>query len=110
MRFSESVVDFCFALDIIVAFRTTFINTSTGLEVVLPKDIAMNYIITGRFFIDMAASIPFEDVYIWVTNIDIDSIDQRATDNIKLKFFGVLKLVRLLRLGRIIRFLKFKQG
>ena len=30
--------------------------------------------------------------------------------NLELNLFGILKLVRLLRLGRILRYLKFKQG
>mmetsp|Transcript_22846 Transcript_22846/g.35164 ORF Transcript_22846/g.35164 Transcript_22846/m.35164 type:complete len:273 (-) Transcript_22846:87-905(-) len=106
--FSESIVDFFFALDIIVAFRTTFINSATGLEVVQPRQIATNYIISGRFFVDLAASIPFEDIYLLFADISMD--DPHADDNLELKLLGLLKLVRLLRLGRIIRLLKFKQG
>lgn len=56
----EYFVDTCFIIDIFVAFRTTFINEKTGFEVVEGHLIAWNYIISGRFFIDLAASIPFE--------------------------------------------------
>jgi succinate dehydrogenase/fumarate reductase cytochrome b subunit len=59
----EYFVDICFAFDIIFAFRTTFINSKNGLEIVEARKIALNYIITGRFFVDLAASIPFEDAY-----------------------------------------------
>lgn len=102
----EHFIDFCFSLDIVIAFRTTYINNKTGFEVVEGKKIAWNYIIQGRFFIDLAASIPFENLYLLFA--DIDQSDQSS--NLELKLLGLLKLVRLLRLGRIIRYMKFKQG
>ena len=101
----EYIIDICFGLDIVIAFRTTYINTKTGHEVVEGSRIALNYIITGRFFVDLAASIPFENLYIMFTNVDTSD-----NDNLELKLLGLLKLVRLLRLGRIIRYMKFKQG
>jgi hypothetical protein len=66
LRF-EAMVDIMFGLDILVAFKTTYIDASTGLEVIEPRKIALNYVITGRFFIDLAASIPFEDIYMYFT-------------------------------------------
>ena len=98
----EHLVDFFFGLDIIISFRTTYINEKTGFEVVEAKKIAWNYFISGRFFVDLAASIPFESVYMLMVDIQEDE------DNLELKLLGLLKLVRLLRLGRIIRYLKFK--
>ena len=65
----------------------------------------MNYIVTGRFFVDLAASIPFEEIYILLFEVADSKVDQ-----MELKLLGLLKLVRLLRLGRIIRYMKFKQG
>lgn len=101
----EKIVDIMFGLDIIVAFKTTYIDSSSGLEVFESRKIALNYIITGRFFIDLAASIPFEDIYMYfATNLEDNE------ENLELKLFGLLKLIRLLRLGRIIRYLRFKQG
>jgi len=97
-------VDICFGVDIIFAFRTTFINSRNGLEIVDANKIACNYIITGRFFVDLASSIPFEDAY----SLFVDVNEQDAQDTLELKLLGLLKLVRLLRLGRIIRYLKFK--
>ena len=66
----EYFVDICFGLDIIFAFRTTFINSQNGLEIVDANKIACNYIITGRFFVDLAASIPFEDAYSLFVDVD----------------------------------------
>ncbi len=56
----ERFVDVSFGLDIIVNFRCTFVNEKTGFEICSNKKVAMNYITTGRFFVDLAASIPFE--------------------------------------------------
>ena len=102
----EYIIDVCFFIDIIVAFRTTFVNPK-GFEVVLPWAIAKNYILSGRFFVDLAASIPFENVYTWFVVVGENSSDNDLT---RVKLLGLLKLVRLLRLGRIIRYMKFKQG
>jgi hypothetical protein len=60
----EQFIDLCFGLDILIAFRTTFIDQKTGFEVIDNKKMAWNYIITGRFFVDLAASIPFEEIYL----------------------------------------------
>ena len=47
----ENIVDVCFGIDIIVAFRTTYINENTGMEITSGNQIALNYILSGRFFI-----------------------------------------------------------
>lgn len=56
----ERIVDVSFALDVLINFRTTYVNSKTGFEVFSSKKIALNYIITGRFFVDIGATIPFE--------------------------------------------------
>ena len=56
----ERIVDVCFGLDIALNFRTTYINEKTGFEICDNKTVALNYIKSGRFFVDLAASIPFE--------------------------------------------------
>ena len=58
----DSIIDFLFFVDIIVNFRTTYYNSRTGDEVIQPKKIAKNYVVTGRFFIDLFASIPIDDI------------------------------------------------
>ena len=57
----EVLVDVCFAIDILVNFRTTQ-ETKFGLEK-KPCNIAKNYIFGGRFGVDLMASIPFERVF-----------------------------------------------
>ena len=69
--------------------------------IIVLNKIAKNYIFHGRFFIDLLASIPFE---LMATLIVPDST------NFSFQIFGLLKLVRLLRLGRIITYMRFKQN
>ena len=120
-EFFEMVVDYTFAIDILVGFRTTYINSDTGFEEVEFKKIAMRYIISGRFFVDLAASIPFETVYLWFNPLPevavatgsgwqaaVAASMAEEEKNMELKLLGLLKLVRLLRLGRIVRYMKFK--
>ena len=99
MTIFDHTIDFLFFMDVIFNFRTTYINQKTGSEVVNPRTIAITYAFKGRFAIDMLASIPFEVVFGFFT-MDSGGIT---------KALGLLKLVRLLRLGRIITYMKFKQ-
>lgn len=84
-----------FFVDILVSFRTTYINERTGAEV---KDVKMigRYYLRGQFTIDMLATLPF------------DTIGEIlfSSDNATFKFFGALKLVRVLRLSKIITYLR----
>jgi hypothetical protein len=64
------------------------------------KKIALNYMTNYNCYIDLLATIPFDQLAILFAE---DS-------NIDLGFFGVLKLVRLLRLRRIVTFLKVNAG
>ena len=56
------MIDIAFWLDIVMNFRTTYINTKTGTEVTQAKKITLNYLLRGRFIVDLLASIPFEMV------------------------------------------------
>jgi hypothetical protein len=73
--------------------RSTFISEKTGAEITNGKQIARNYIFGGRFFVDLIASIPFDAILPSGQNTQI---------------LGLLKLVRLLRLGRIVTFMKMR--
>lgn len=59
----------------------------------------------GRFFIDIAASLPIEEILSF-----LDDYDSSAINKQNLKLISLVKLVRLLRLGRIITYLKMKQS
>ncbi|VDK46217.1 unnamed protein product [Anisakis simplex] len=94
-RFSEPLeiidlfVDIMFIVDIIINFRTTYVNEND--EVVShPGKIAIHYF-KGWFIIDMIAAVPF-DLLLVNTNSD-----ETTT------LIGLLKTARLLRLVRVAR-------
>ncbi|CAH2302777.1 potassium voltage-gated channel subfamily H member 6 [Pelobates cultripes] len=85
----DLIVDIMFIVDIIINFRTTYVNTND--EVVShPGKIAIHYF-KGWFLIDMVAAIPF-DLLIYRTGSD-----ETTT------LIGLLKTARLLRLVRVAR-------
>ena len=94
----ESVVDILFFIDICLNFFTGFTDDMNKLTMD-PKIIALRYI-KAWFFIDLFATLPFELI------AAIFGID--AGSNVKL--FALLKCPRLLRLGRIMKFLENMKG
>ena len=102
MMASDSIIDILFAVDIVVNFMTTYINPKTGVVVTNPNRIVKNYIFRGRFFVDLLASIPFDKLISSEPGENGEINDDYST------ILGLLKMVRLLRLGRIITFMKFK--
>ena len=53
------LIDFIFAIDILICFRTTYICSETGAEIIEGCKIAKNYLV-GRFLIDLISTIPFD--------------------------------------------------
>lgn len=94
----DRLVDVAFVLDIIFHFRTAYVNSKTGKLVTDGKIIAIKYIVFGRFPIDLLASLPLEFAALII-----------PTSERNLRFIGMVKLVRLLRLGRMISFLRQNQ-
>lgn len=94
----DTVINIAFIIDILINFRTIYKDEKTGEDVKSARKIAINYVFYGRFFVDLIASTPIEL---------INALSITSSNN--LKFLGILKLVRLLRLGRMITFLKAKQ-
>lgn len=68
-----------FAIDILVTFRTTFINPKTNLEVVDPVRVAKNYFFSARFCVDLMASIPFELFYAIGEQEDDETVTTKDT-------------------------------
>eukprot|EP00347_Sterkiella_histriomuscorum_P016745 403352016 len=99
----EYLIDVCFAFDIVVNFRSVYMNQQTEQYVTDGKAIALNYILKGRFVIDLFASLPVEEIF------DLFNISAQVSKS-NLKLISLFKLVRLLRLGRIITFLKMNQN
>ncbi|TUI06152.1 Potassium voltage-gated channel subfamily H member 1 [Bagarius yarrelli] len=86
----DSVVDVIFLVDIVLNFHTTFVGPA-GEVISDPKLIRMNYLKTW-FIIDLMSCLPY-DVINAFENVDEGIIS----------LFSSLKVVRLLRLGRVAR-------
>ncbi|GFT40920.1 potassium voltage-gated channel subfamily H member 6 [Nephila pilipes] len=85
----DLIVDVMFIIDILINFRTTYVNSND--EVVShPGKIAVHYL-RGWFFIDVVAAIPFDLLLVGKNS------DETTT------LIGLLKTARLLRLVRVAR-------
>ncbi|XP_037036677.1 potassium voltage-gated channel protein eag isoform X2 [Bradysia coprophila] len=86
----DSIVDVIFFIDIVLNFHTTFVGA--GGEVVSdPKVIRVNYL-KSWFIIDLLSCLPY----------DVFNAFDHDDDGIG-SLFSALKVVRLLRLGRVVR-------
>lgn len=95
----NSVTDFLFFLDVLINFRTTYIEDKTTDEIFDPKRIAIQYL-KGRFWIDIIASVPFDYV--------VQPFLRGDNNRTVLQMLGVIKLARILRLSRLISFMNLK--
>ena len=95
---ANTAIDIAFALDILVAFRTTFYDLETGDEVFNSKRTGREYL-KSRFPIDLISTIPVDNIVFLFTQ----------TKTPTLQLFSLFKLVRVTRLGRIIARLNVKQ-
>ena len=100
------MIDFIFIFDVIVNFRSVYYDSVHEEYVTDGRKIALNYILKGRFWVDMAASIPIEEIY---SVMQADSNGKSSNSNSMFKLISLFKLIRLLRLGRIITYLKMNQ-
>lgn len=98
MQILNYLIDVFFFLDVIINFRTSYFETEKGIEIMDGKRAAYHYMKT-RFAVDLIASIPFDYISLFL-NSDSNSL--------LLKMFSLLKLVRILRLGRLITHLNIK--
>ena len=57
----DTFINVIFILDMLVNFRTTYIDEETGEEITEPKEIASNYI-KSKFKIDLIGVIPYDDI------------------------------------------------
>ncbi|XP_042228993.1 potassium voltage-gated channel unc-103-like isoform X13 [Homarus americanus] len=103
----DLIVDIMFMVDIVINFRTTYVNHND--EVVShPGKIALHYL-RGWFLIDVVAAIPFD--LLLVTDSEPHTatapaerdLEQEADDEKTTTLIGLLKTARLLRLVRVAR-------
>lgn len=88
------VKDIMFMFDILINFRTSFVNLLTGQEVIDPKKLAKHYLFTFKFCADVLASIPFE----WLGTPPV------------LNMFGVFKIVKVTKIPMYIDKMNAKQN
>lgn len=90
-------IDIIFVIDIIICFRTTYVNPTTGDEIWSPALIAKNYLGSSRFYIDFISSLPLD--YFKLGNTLLGDL---------LSLISMLKIVRVTRISRIISNLNVK--
>ncbi|XP_048237827.1 potassium voltage-gated channel subfamily H member 8-like isoform X1 [Haliotis rufescens] len=91
--YSDVVVEILFIIDIVLNFRTSYVNKS-GQVVYESRMIAMNYI-KGWFLLDLLAAIPFDLLY--AVQINTNTGYHIGT------LIHLLKVARLLRLARLLQ-------
>uniref|UniRef100_A0A668RI49 Uncharacterized protein n=1 Tax=Oreochromis aureus TaxID=47969 RepID=A0A668RI49_OREAU len=97
----DSIVDVIFLVDIVLNFHTTFVGPA-GEVISDPKLIRMNYLKTW-FVIDLLSCLPY-DVINAFENVDEVSAAFYSKQGFGISsLFSSLKVVRLLRLGRVAR-------
>ncbi|XP_070701115.1 voltage-gated inwardly rectifying potassium channel KCNH2-like [Pempheris klunzingeri] len=93
----DLIVDIMFIVDIIINFRTTYVNSND--EVVSQSSRIAVYYFKGWFLIDMVAAIPF-DLLIYRSG---EEVVRGGGEGETTTLIGLLKTARLLRLVRVAR-------
>lgn len=91
--FVDSVIDFLFAIDILINFRTTYIDSLDGEEIFEGKKIAHRYFFSMRFWMDLISTIPFDKMFSSLVDDDAQQF---------LSALGMLKVFRIGRIGNLI--------
>ena len=91
----EYGIDAIFCMDILISFRTTYLNVKSGKEVIDSNKIARNYVVTGSFFIDLISTVPIDEIIQVTIKVNVKQIG----------LLGLIKTTRMLRLKKIITLL-----
>jgi hypothetical protein len=92
-------------MDIIISFRSTYLSTVDGVEIIDDFKIAKNYTgkIFGGFFLDLISSIPLNDIV-------VPLFTESKSVSIFLESIGLLKIIRIAKLGTFIANLNINTG
>ncbi|GLI61419.1 hypothetical protein VaNZ11_003776 [Volvox africanus] len=95
-----------YALDLFANFRTAYYNHQA--ELVRDSAAITTHYMKTWFWVDLFGTIPFDSIVLWTGALkDV----HKGTSNAELAALGFLKAPRLLRLGRLLRFLdRFKNA
>jgi hypothetical protein len=96
----DVLLDIFFLFDMVMNFRTGYIDANTKIVVVSPKQVAIKYL-KGWFFLDLFSSLPVSLITIFEKSLE---------DLVIVKLFRFLKIFRISRLMRLdfIRELEYK--
>lgn len=95
----DALVDLTFLIDVIITFRTTYLDTSMGREETDTRKIAITYL-KGSFLVDFASSVPFAS-FIPDSQPGVQSV---------FNLLGLLKLLRIQRLAAAVTSSNLPQG
>jgi hypothetical protein len=87
----DIMLDLFFLADVVLNFRTGYIDSKTKVVVFNPRDVARRYV-SGWFFVDLISSLPVSLISMGDTLLE---------DFIVVKLLRILKLFRLFRLIRL---------
>ena len=96
MRLIDDFMDVLFIVDVVINFRSTFVDEK-GNEIFNSLAIRKHYMKTW-FAIDVLAAFPFDIVYGWIMG---------GTQQSKLGVLAILKCFRLLRLGKMLKYVEY---
>ena len=95
----DVIINIVFICDMLVNFRTTFIDEESGEEVIDPKEIAVNYL-KSRFKIDLIGVLPWDDIArFWIAWGSSHSVN----------WIILIKMIRVLKVYDVISSLKVKE-
>ena len=96
----DQVVNFVFICDVMLNFRTGYLDVQARTLVLEPKTICRKYVTTW-FGADLLASMPFDVIYL--------TCGRQCESHVwTFKFLRVLRMCRILRLSRILSRLKMR--
>ena len=99
----DRLVDVLFISDIVVNFRSGWVDTISERVVFDPNIAAASYV-KGWFCIDVMASIPYDII----TPLFVDRVSNAARLPKILRLFRLFKIVRILKMSRIIK--RYEEG
>eukprot|EP01045_Picozoa_sp_COSAG04_P006148 COSAG04_NODE_298_length_17490_cov_10.214249_13_plen_177_part_00 len=104
----DVVVDVYFIVDIVLNFRTSFINTTTDVRETSSRLIAKNYL-KGWFAIDFISCIPVGHIAFIIEQNELEELGSTADGTNSNSNLRSLKALRLLRLSKMLRLARLKR-
>ena len=59
----DACINLFYMIDVLITFRTTYMDLLSGLDVTDSYEIAKRYVSSGNFFIDFLSSIPLDTIF-----------------------------------------------